>query len=64
MILKIKVSLSTNEPDAALDLPGKAEIRKYLGMYKQMGGTILIATAPAERFTPQSTRFFPYELII
>ena len=36
--------LILDEPDAALDLPGKAEIRKYLGMYKQMGGTILIAT--------------------
>lgn len=36
--------LILDEPDAALDLPGKAEIRRYLGMYKQMGGTILIAT--------------------
>lgn len=36
--------LILDEPDAALDLPGKAEIRQYLGMYKQMGGTILLAT--------------------
>ncbi len=36
--------LVLDEPDAALDLPGKAEIRRYLGIYKQMGGTILIAT--------------------
>lgn len=36
--------LILDEPDAALDLPGKADIRKYLGMYKQMGGTVLIAT--------------------
>lgn len=36
--------LILDEPDAALDLPGKADIRKYLGMYKQMGGTILLAT--------------------
>ena len=28
----------------ALDLPGKADIRKYLCMYKQMGGTVLLAT--------------------
>lgn len=36
--------LILDEPDAALDLPGKADIRKYLCMYKQMGGTILLAT--------------------
>lgn len=36
--------LLLDEPDAALDLPGKADIRKYLRMYKQMGGTILLAT--------------------
>lgn len=36
--------LILDEPDAALDLPGKADIRKYLGMYKQMGGTVLLAT--------------------
>ncbi|MDE7478713.1 MAG: ABC transporter ATP-binding protein [Lachnospiraceae bacterium] len=36
--------LILDEPDAALDLPGKADIRRYLVLYKQMGGTILIAT--------------------
>lgn len=36
--------LILDEPDAALDLPGKDDIRNYLVMYKQMGGTILIAT--------------------
>lgn len=36
--------LILDEPDAALDLPGKADIRQYLGMYKQMGGTVLLAT--------------------
>lgn len=36
--------LILDEPDAALDLPGKSDIRKYLCMYKQMGGTILLAT--------------------
>lgn len=36
--------LILDEPDAALDLPGKADIRRYLGMYKQLGGTILLAT--------------------
>ena len=36
--------LILDEPDAALDLPGKADIRKYLGMYRQMGGTVLLAT--------------------
>ncbi len=36
--------LILDEPDAALDLPGKADIRNYLVMYKQMGGTLLLAT--------------------
>lgn len=36
--------LVLDEPDAALDLPGKAEIRKYLRMYKEQGGTIILAT--------------------
>lgn len=36
--------LILDEPDAALDLPGKADIRRYLCMYKQLGGTILLAT--------------------
>lgn len=36
--------LILDEPDAALDLPGKADIRKYLSIYKQMGGTVLLAT--------------------
>lgn len=36
--------LILDEPDAALDLPGKADIRRYLGMYREMGGTVLLAT--------------------
>lgn len=36
--------LILDEPDAALDLTGKAEIRGYLAEYKKQGGTILIAT--------------------
>lgn len=36
--------LILDEPDAALDLPGKADIRKYLCMYKRLGGTIILAT--------------------
>lgn len=36
--------LILDEPDAALDLPGKADIRRYLNMYKQLGGTIILAT--------------------
>ncbi|MCM1182491.1 MAG: ABC transporter ATP-binding protein [Roseburia sp.] len=36
--------LILDEPDAALDLPGKADIRSYLILYKQQGGTILLAT--------------------
>lgn len=36
--------LILDEPGAALDLSGKADIRQYLGMYRQMGGTILLAT--------------------
>lgn len=36
--------LILDEPDAALDLMGKAEIRGYLAEYKKRGGTILLAT--------------------
>ncbi len=36
--------LILDEPDAALDLLGKAEIRGYLVRYKEQGGTVLLAT--------------------
>lgn len=36
--------LLLDEPGAALDLPGKGEVRKYLELYKSKGGTILIAS--------------------
>lgn len=36
--------LILDEPEAALDLPGKARIREYLGRYKKLGGTIILAT--------------------
>lgn len=36
--------LILDEPGAALDLPGKADIRRYLGMYRELGGTVLLAT--------------------
>ncbi len=36
--------LILDEPDAALDLVGKAEIRRHLLEYKRRGGTILLAT--------------------
>ncbi|MBO5144810.1 MAG: ABC transporter ATP-binding protein [Lachnospiraceae bacterium] len=36
--------LILDEPGAALDLPGKADIRRHLNRYKQYGGTILLAT--------------------
>lgn len=36
--------LLLDEPGAALDLPGKAEVRRYLQSYKALGGTIIIAT--------------------
>lgn len=36
--------LLLDEPNAALDLPGKAQIRQHLLLYKKMGGTIVIAT--------------------
>ena len=36
--------LILDEPDAALDLLGKADIRSYLVMYREIGGTILLAT--------------------
>ncbi len=36
--------LILDEPDAALDLPGKDEIRRYLALYRQAGGTIIMAT--------------------
>lgn len=36
--------LLLDEPGAALDLPGKAKVREYLQRYRDMGGTVLIAT--------------------
>lgn len=36
--------LLLDEPNAALDLPTKSQIRHYLIRYKEMGGTIVIAT--------------------
>jgi ABC-type multidrug transport system ATPase subunit len=36
--------LILDEPDCSLDLQGKAEIRKYLAMYKDRGGTVILAT--------------------
>lgn len=36
--------LLLDEPGAALDLPGKNELRQYLNEYKADGGTILLAT--------------------
>lgn len=36
--------LILDEPDAALDLPGKADIRRYLDMYRRSGGTVIMAT--------------------
>lgn len=36
--------LLLDEPDAALDLPGKNQIRGYLRRYCDEGGTVLIAT--------------------
>lgn len=36
--------LLLDEPNAALDLPGKADIRSYLSFYKEKGGTIIMAT--------------------
>jgi ABC-type multidrug transport system ATPase subunit len=36
--------LILDEPDASLDLPGKADIRRYLSMYKESGGTVLLST--------------------
>lgn len=36
--------LIMDEPSAALDLPGKKEMQEYLGKFRAMGGTILLAT--------------------
>ena len=36
--------LLLDEPGAALDLPGRAEVKRYLQSYKGLGGTIIIAT--------------------
>ena len=36
--------LILDEPAAALDLPGKADIRRYISSYKSLGGTAIIAT--------------------
>ena len=36
--------LILDEPAAALDLTGKADIRRYILSYKKLGGTVVIAT--------------------
>lgn len=36
--------LILDEPGAALDIPGKLEIRRYLKLYKETGGTVILAT--------------------
>ncbi len=36
--------LLLDEPGAALDIPGKLEVRAYLREYKKMGGTVIMAT--------------------
>lgn len=36
--------LLLDEPGAALDLPGRTEVKRYLQSYKELGGTIIIAT--------------------
>lgn len=36
--------LVMDEPGAALDLPGKGEVKKYLELFKRMGGTIVLTT--------------------
>lgn len=36
--------LLLDEPDASLDLLSKAELREYLQLYKQAGGTVILAT--------------------
>lgn len=36
--------LILDEPGAALDIPGRLEIRRYLKMYKETGGTVILAT--------------------
>ena len=38
------VILLLDEPNAALDLPAKEQIREYLLQYRSLGGTVLIAT--------------------
>ena len=36
--------LLLDEPNAALDLPGKSDIRRYLAFYMEKGGTVIMAT--------------------
>lgn len=36
--------LLLDEPEAALDLPGRMELRSYLHRYKESGGTLVLAT--------------------
>jgi len=36
--------LILDEPSAALDLPGKKEMQKYLSKFRERGGTIILAT--------------------
>jgi ABC-type multidrug transport system ATPase subunit len=36
--------LILDEPEASLDMPGKGQIREYIAMYKDMGGTVVMST--------------------
>ena len=38
------VILLLDEPNAALDLPGKEQLREYFLQYQRMGGTVILAT--------------------
>lgn len=38
------VILLLDEPNAALDLPGKEQLREYFLQYQKMGGTVILAT--------------------
>jgi ABC-type multidrug transport system ATPase subunit len=36
--------LILDEPEASLDLPGKGQIREYIAMFVNMGGTVIMST--------------------
>lgn len=53
--------LLLDEPGAALDLPGKAEVVKYLKLYRQLGNTIVLTTHDEEELSMCDSLYVMYD---